>query len=86
MKQCSIFFGNTSKSRLVKDSSSEPPNQLAFLQVFGVDSRSLSDMINFNAGDGESLIHRDNLTTDGSGGVSVGTSTRFYFPSHITLN
>jgi hypothetical protein len=31
----------------------------------------------FNAGDGESLINRDNMTTGGSGGVSVGTPTRF---------
>ncbi len=47
----------------------------SFLVVLG--ARSLSNMIDFNAGDGESLIHCDNMTTGGSGGVSVGTPTRF---------
>ncbi len=49
----------------------------SFLVVLG--ARSLSNMIDFNAGDGESLIHCDKMTTGGSGGVSVGTPTRFSF-------
>lgn len=51
-----------------------------------LDSRSPSDMIDFNAGDGESLIHRDNMTTGGSGEVSVGTPTRFSLPQSYNSN